>query len=43
VRLAYEGLPAPGTYRDWFSKAPVTLAASGTLGIPAHGYRVLVR
>ena len=43
VRAAYQALPVPGRYTDWFSKAPVSLAASGTLEIPAHGYRVLVR
>ncbi|HEU0299251.1 MAG TPA: alpha-amylase family glycosyl hydrolase [Longimicrobium sp.] len=43
ARAAYGGLPRPGTYTDWFSKAPVTLAAAGTLEIPAHGWRVLVR
>jgi alpha-amylase len=43
ARAAYSGLSRPGAYTDWFSKAPVTLAAAGTLEIPAHGYRVLVR
>jgi glycosidase len=43
ARAAYSALPRPGAYTDWFSKAPVTLAAAGTLEIPAHGYRVLVR
>jgi glycosidase len=40
--VAYEGLPRPGGYTDWFTKAAVPLAASGRLEIPAHGYRVLV-
>ena len=35
-------LGTPGAYVDWFSHAPVTLPASGTIDIPAHGYRVLV-
>ena len=41
--VAYRGLQQPGGYTDWFSKARVSLAASGTLQLPAHGYRVLVR
>lgn len=43
ARAAYQGLSRPGAYTDWFSKAPVQLGATGTLEIPAHGYRVLVR
>ncbi|HEX2189480.1 MAG TPA: alpha-amylase family glycosyl hydrolase [Longimicrobiaceae bacterium] len=43
VRVSYQGLPQPGAYTDWFTRAPVTLAAAGTLEVPAHGYRVLVR
>jgi glycosidase len=43
ARAAYQGLPAPGGYTDWFAKSTVALAATGTLEIPAHGYRVLVR
>ncbi|HWK88991.1 MAG TPA: alpha-amylase family glycosyl hydrolase, partial [Longimicrobium sp.] len=43
VRAAYSGLGQPGAYTDWFSKARVSLAAAGSLDIPAHGYRVLVR
>jgi len=43
ARAAYEALPAPGTYTDWLDKSRLTLASSGTLDIPAHGYRVLVR
>jgi len=41
--VSYEGLPQPGQYTDWFSKAEATLSATGSLDIPAHGYRVLVR
>jgi glycosidase len=41
--VTYTGLTPAGTYTDWFSNATLTLAASGTLEIPAHGYRVLVR
>lgn len=43
VSVSYQGLGAPGAYTDWFSKSPVTLAASGRLDVPAHGYRVLAR
>ncbi len=43
VRANYRALPHPGAWTDWFSRAPVNLAADGTLEIPAHGYRVLVR
>ena len=41
--LAYQGLPQPGEYTDWFSKTAVTLARAGKLDVPSHGYRVLVR
>lgn len=41
--LAYRGLPQPGEYTDWLDKTKVALAAAGTLDVPAHGYRVLVR
>ncbi len=40
---AYEGLPKAGAYTDWFAKSKVELGSTGTLSIPAHGYRVLVR
>ena len=43
VNATYEGLSAPGKYTDWFDKTPVTMAAQGSIVIPAHGYRVLVR
>lgn len=41
--VAYQRLHRPGGYTDWFSGQPVALGASGTLEIPAHGYRILVR
>jgi alpha-amylase len=41
--VAYEGLSRPGTYTDWFSRSAVMLASAGSLEVPAHGYRVLVR
>ncbi|HEX5871432.1 MAG TPA: alpha-amylase family glycosyl hydrolase [Longimicrobium sp.] len=43
VSASYQGLAQPGAFTDWFSKEQVSLAASGWLDIPAHGYRVLVR
>ena len=43
AQVAYEALPQPGDYIDWFSKAALSLAANGRLDIPANGYRVLVR
>jgi alpha-amylase len=43
VSVAYEGLPHPDAYTDWFTKTEVALRTNGTLQIPAHGYRVLVR
>ena len=43
ARVAYQGLAQPGEYTDWFAKSKVPLAAAGSLDIPAHGYRVLVR
>ena len=43
VGAVYTGLRAPGTFTDWFSRSSVALPASGTIEIPAHGYRVLVR
>ena len=43
VSANYRSLTVPGTYTDWFSKAAISLVADGTLDIPAHGYRVLVR
>jgi hypothetical protein len=43
VSASYQGLRPSGGWTDWFGKAPVTLGASGTIDIPAHGWRVLVR
>ena len=40
--VSYRGLNTTGAYSDWFSNSAVTLAESGRLDIPAHGYRVLV-
>ena len=41
--LSYSQLTHTGKYTDWFSNARVTLAPTGTLSVPAHGYRVLVQ
>jgi glycosidase len=43
ANVAYDGLPRPGTYVDWFDKRRAELGATGSLSIPAHGYRVLAR
>ena len=43
ARITYQGLAAAGDYTDWFNRSRATLASSGTLEIPANGYRVLVR
>ena len=43
ARVTYRGLARPGTYTDWYDRSTLTLAATGQLDVPAHGYRVLVR
>jgi len=43
AHLTYRGLSSTGSYTDWFSKARVALGATGTIDVPAHGYRILVR
>ena len=43
AQVTYEGLDRSGTWTDWFTKSRVTLGSTGTLDIPAHGYRVFVR
>lgn len=43
VQAQYTGLAHSGQYTDWFSKSRMMLGALGTIAIPAHGYRVLVR
>lgn len=42
AHVGYSALARPGAYVDWFTRERVALGASGTLDIPAHGYRVLV-
>ena len=42
-KAAYQGLSGAGRFTDWFNKSSVSLPATGTIDIPAHGYRVLVR
>jgi alpha-amylase len=41
--VSYRGLAPTGVYRDWFSGAPVPLRTTGTVDVPPHGYRVLVK
>ena len=41
--VTYDGLPRPGQYRDWMDRTSTALGSSGTLQIPANGFRVLVR
>ena len=41
--VKYTGLAQTGAFSDWVTKASVRLAAAGTIDIPAHGYRVLVK
>jgi alpha-amylase len=41
--IHFSGVTTPGSYRDWFSHSSVPFDRTGTLLIPAHGYRVLVR
>ena len=43
VRAQYSGLAHSGQFTDWFSKVTLMLGSLGTIEIPAHGYRVLVR
>ena len=43
ARVAYRDLARAGDWTDWFSKAAVRLGATGTIEIPANGWRVLVR
>nr|MCU0618698.1 hypothetical protein [Gemmatimonadaceae bacterium] len=41
--LRYAGLARPGRYSDWYGGRAVSLGASGTVEVPANGYRVFVR
>ncbi len=41
--VAYKGFGAPGRYADAFGKDSVSLAAEGTITVPAHGWRVLAK
>ena len=43
VSASYQGLAVSGRYTDWMSKAGVALGSKGSVEIPAHGFRVLVR
>jgi glycosidase len=42
AHLTIRNLTPSGSYTDWFTKAKAS-PSSGTLDVPAHGYRVLVR
>lgn len=41
--VRYTGLARPGAYRDWFDRTRLTLGVEGSVQVPAHGYRVLVK
>jgi glycosidase len=41
--VSFRDLPRGGSYTDWFDKRTYLLAASGSIDVPAHGYRVLVK
>ncbi|HEV7706308.1 MAG TPA: alpha-amylase family glycosyl hydrolase [Gemmatimonadaceae bacterium] len=41
--VAYGALAQAGSYTDWFDKSKVELKPSGSIAVPAHGYRVLVQ
>jgi glycosidase len=43
VSAAYQGLSGAGRFTDWFSRKAASLPMNGTIDIPAHGYRILVR
>jgi alpha-amylase len=43
VTARFSNLKHTGSYADWFSRASVALADTGSIEIPAHGYRVLVK
>jgi glycosidase len=43
AHVTYHGLSRAGLYSDWFTKIAVRLEESGTVEIPAHGYRVFVQ
>ena len=43
AHAAYRQLESSGEFTDWFTRTRLRLARAGTLDIPAHGYRVLVR
>ena len=43
VRAQYTGLAHSGQFTDWFSRSTMMLGSLGTIEIPAHGFRVLVR
>ena len=40
--VTYRGLTKTGRYRDWFDSSVLSLAASGTVMVPANSFRILV-
>lgn len=43
ANIAYSELPSPGKYIDWMTGADESMAESGTVTIPPHGFRIFVR
>jgi glycosidase len=43
VKAGYQALAQAGDYTDWMTKRKVMLGVQGSVDIPAHGFRVLVR
>ena len=41
--VTWDTLGAPGLYTDWFTQASVELSTTGSIEVPANGFRVLVR
>jgi len=41
--VTYSALAHVGGYTDWFDRSKVELQQSGSIAIPAHGFRVLVQ
>ncbi|MDB4909186.1 MAG: alpha amylase catalytic region, partial [Gemmatimonadetes bacterium] len=41
--ISYRGLEYRGGFTDWFTKSKLMLGTTGSIDVPAHGYRVLVR
>ncbi len=41
--VSYSAFGTPGPYMDWYAHTQAALGRDGTVDVPAHGYRVLVR